>query len=710
MPVIMEMERRGVCLDGEQLETDLKFYQRKLVELDNTITTLVGQPVAVDSKAPLLKALIDSGKVDTSKLSTTAKTGAYSAAKDSLFAAVTDPQLLGPLLVRGALATCIRTFMEPWHEAASHHGKLFIRWNQIRNYTDTGARTGRFSSTPNLQNVPTNWEILTSRLERIGFELGWDMPKLRKYIVPRPGYIFIGRDYCLHPDTEFLTEHGWQTFDQVQEGTALAQWESGLITYAQPYRRIEQAFEGELLHAVGAKSFDVLATPDHRMVVLPRSGKLEMELVPLKDAPIGVKNYKQIPQAGESTEVHEMSEAMMAFVAAFQADGTQVSSSQLRFKLSKAHKIERLRWALTVLGVPYEERVYQYEYDTGAFTWFFLAPPTWLANYVEFPEKNFTRLVARAPRSFLDEVTKWDGSQGTQYYSTNRHNVDIIQELACTRGRHSTITVRPGTNKPVYVLSLHQGATSYTKTQVVSSVPYSGRVVCFEMPAHTLVIRRNGKPCVVGNCAQEMRLLAHFAGGALLDALIADPTKDVHMIAAEIAGITRKQAKTLAFAILYGAGVGRIAESLGITVAEATAIKARYLKALPEIKRFSAELSQAARMGQPISTLAGRQYYVESPKVIDGRLRTFEYKLTNYKIQGSAADQCKEAMYLYSKNTKSGELVLTVHDQLVAQVPIGEEEREMAVLEGAMNGAFQDVLQYKIISDSATAMTFGDLK
>lgn len=406
MPVVMEMERRGVCLDGGQLETDLKFYKQKLVELDNIITTLVGQPVAVDSKAPLLKALIDSGKVDTSKLSTTAKTGAYSAAKDSLFAAVTDPQLLGPLLVRGALATCIRTFMEPWHEAASHHGKLFIRWNQIRNYTDTGARTGRFSSTPNLQNVPTNWEILTSRLERIGFELGWDMPKLRKYIVPRPGYIFIGRDYS----------------------------------------------------------------------------------------------------------------------------------------------------------------------------------------------------------------------------------------------------------------------------------------------------------------AQEMRLLAHFAGGALLDALIADPTKDVHMIAAEIAGITRKQAKTLAFAILYGAGVGRIAESLGITVAEATAIKARYLKALPEIKRFSAELSQAARMGQPISTLAGRQYYGESPKVIDGRLRTFEYKLTNYKIQGSAADQCKEAMFLYSKNTKSGELVLTVHDQLVAQVPIGEEEREMAVLEGAMNGAFQDVLQYKIISDPATAMTFGDLK
>lgn len=407
MPHILGMERRGVHIDVPTLETELKLYTERFLELEDRIYIILGQRVPIDSKQSLLEAIIKSKLVDESKLHRTAKTGAYSAAKDSLFEAITDNELLGCLLVRGALATCLRTFMEPWLQSGrEHNGKLYIKWNQIRNYSDTGARTGRLSSSPNLQNIPTNWEQLTGRLKSLEFELGWDMPKVRKYIVPPPGYVFIGRDYS----------------------------------------------------------------------------------------------------------------------------------------------------------------------------------------------------------------------------------------------------------------------------------------------------------------AQEMRLLAHFAGGALLEELQANPLKDVHMIAADIAGITRKLAKTLGFAVLYGAGVGRIAEQLEISVAEATAIKAKYLRAMPEIKQFSQELSRLAQVGRPIETLAGRQYFVESPKVIQGRLRTFEYKLTNYKIQGSAADQTKEAMFRYATSTKHGMLSLSVHDQLVAAVPKELAIEEMQILENAMNGAFQDVLKYQIISDSAIADNFGDLK
>jgi len=93
-----------------------------------------------------------------------------------------------------------------------------------------------------------------------------------------------------------------------------------------------------------------------------------------------------------------------------------------------------------------------------------------------------------------------------------------------------------------------------------------------------------------------------------------------------------------------------------------------------------------------------------------GRLRTFEYKLTNYKIQGSAADQTKQAMYTYGTTTKCGMLCLSVHDQLVAAVPEGEAESEMALLQEAMDGAFQEVLRYKVISDPATGKNFGELK
>jgi len=212
--------------------------------------------------------------------------------------------------------------------------------------------------------------------------------------------------------------------------------------------------------------------------------------------------------------------------------------------------------------------------------------------------------------------------------------------------------------------------------------------------------------------AQEMKLLAHFTNGALLKALQEDPTKDVHLIAAGIAGITRKVAKTLGFAVLYGAGNGRVAETLGTTVSEATRIKEQYLEALPEIKAFQKELNAIGRSHSYTGTLGGRRYRSQKPAVVKGVFKSFEYKLPNYKIQGSAADQTKEAMIRYAETTLHGQLVLTVHDQLVTQVPDDPASinLERTLFEDAVNGSFQEVLGYKVTSDESIAYNFADLK
>lgn len=404
MPYILAMEQRGVCLDAAKLAVDTDYYFDKLDELDTQICDTVGKQVDVDSNAALADAIEAAG---LSKGFAQTPTGKRSTAKDSLIGAIDDPMLLGRLLVRGSIATCLRTFMQPWLIQANDHGKLFIRWNQIRNYTDTGARTGRLSSSPNLQNIPVTWEALRGQLKAIGYELEFELPNVRQYIIPSDGYVFVGRDYS----------------------------------------------------------------------------------------------------------------------------------------------------------------------------------------------------------------------------------------------------------------------------------------------------------------AQEMKLLAHFTDGALLAALIADPTKDVHMIAAEIAGIVRKVAKTLGFAVLYGAGVGRIAETLGITVTEATEIKRKYLKALPEIKVFQDKLSKAGRTGNFVTTLGGRQYYVQAPAVVAGVMRSFEYKLTNYMIQGSAADQTKQAMRYFAEHAvDGGEIVLSVHDQLVIQCPRDALEANRELLKQSINGSYQEVLKYTVTSDEAIGNNFAECK
>ena len=96
--------------------------------------------------------------------------------------------------------------------------------------------------------------------------------------------------------------------------------------------------------------------------------------------------------------------------------------------------------------------------------------------------------------------------------------------------------------------------------------------------------------------------------------------------------------------------------------------------------------------------------------MVEGRFKSFEYKLVNYLIQGSAADQTKQAMLDYARTTVSGQIQLTVHDQLVVQCPIADVWRERELLERAMNGAFQEILDYEIVSDEAIGYNFAELK
>ena len=120
MPYILEMEQRGINLDGPRLAVDTDHYWNALDELDDKICEKVGKVVDVDSNAQLADAIEAAG---LSKGFATTPTGLRSTAKESLIGAVADPELLGHLLVRGSIATCLRTFMQPWRVQYEAHGQ-----------------------------------------------------------------------------------------------------------------------------------------------------------------------------------------------------------------------------------------------------------------------------------------------------------------------------------------------------------------------------------------------------------------------------------------------------------------------------------------------------------------------------------------------------------------------------------------------------------
>lgn len=215
---------------------------------------------------------------------------------------------------------------------------------------------------------------------------------------------------------------------------------------------------------------------------------------------------------------------------------------------------------------------------------------------------------------------------------------------------------------------------------------------------------------------QELRLLAHFENEQLMAAYRKDPRMDMHTYIQEaVRNITGKSfdrvsIKTMVFGRIYGQGLGGLAEKLKVSVSEVKEVRDAQNKALPGLPDIDKEIKDMAKRGEPIVTWGGRVYYVEPPKYVEkfNREMTFEYKLLNYLIQGSAADCTKEAIirYCYHPDRK-GRFVVTVYDEINICVPKKYVKQEMKLLKACMESIEVDV---PMLTDCKTGTSWGTLK
>jgi len=138
--------------------------------------------------------------------------------------------------------------------------------------------------------------------------------------------------------------------------------------------------------------------------------------------------------------------------------------------------------------------------------------------------------------------------------------------------------------------------------------------------------------------------------------------KDVHTTTATLVGITRQQAKTLNFLLLYGGGVAKLAGSLGLPVLQAKQIKQQYFDKLPNVKKFISRAAAVAAEKKFVVSRFGRPYRFTDPK--------FSYRAPNHLIQGGTASAVKKAMvdihqFLVDKKSK---LILQIHDEVLLEI------------------------------------------
>ncbi len=174
LPVLMEMEMAGVCVDQDKLHDLSKLFAGQLDQLEDEIHRQAGESFNINSSQQLGHILFEKMKLPVQK-KTKKKTG-YSTDVEVLTTLARKHELPALVLRHRSLAKLKSTYADALLQLIHPQtGRIHTSFNQ------TVAATGRLSSSdPNLQNIPIRTE---------------EGREIRKAFIPREGWQFLSADY-----------------------------------------------------------------------------------------------------------------------------------------------------------------------------------------------------------------------------------------------------------------------------------------------------------------------------------------------------------------------------------------------------------------------------------------------------------------------------------------------------------------------------------
>ena len=231
---------------------------------------------------------------------------------------------------------------------------------------------------------------------------------------------------------------------------------------------------------------------------------------------------------------------------------------------------------------------------------------------------------------------------------------------------------------------------------------------------------------------QEPRLVVHYAatkfkGDEEVTEIVErfqNNAVDFHQIVADMANISRTQAKTINLGLFYGMGKAKLQAELGLsTKDEATKLFNKYHDSVPFVKDLMDAISRDGSAFGYIKTFGGRKcrfnkweiaewnngkftppmskaeaeaaYFEKYPKATKANIRrAFTYKALNKLIQGSAADMTKQSMLdLYREGIVPH---IQIHDELDISVESESQAKKIIeIMENAVKLKIPNKVDYE---------------
>lgn len=316
--------------------------------------------------------------------------------------------------------------------------------------------------------------------------------------------------------------------------------------------------------------------------------------------------------------------------------------------------------------------------------------PSFTKTFLAEQQNPFAKLIVEARNlnktsgTFINNILKYCNSDGRIHGHINQNRSD----------QGGTVSGRLSMNNP-------------NLQQIPARDPELGPMI------RSLFLPEEGEQwAAIDFSQQEPRILVHYAhvygksrGIPLQGAkefvrkYNEDPDTDFHTMVAEMAGIGRKQAKTINLGMMYGMGVNKLADQLDIPVEEAKSLINQYHDRVPFVKGLMNgvmnRLNEKDASGS-IRSILGRKCrfdlwepdsfamhkalpYRDAIKEYGDTTRlkrAFTYKALNRLIQASAADMTKQAMVnIY----KTGRIpLLQVHDEIAMSVTDKNDAMQIA--------------------------------
>lgn len=336
-----------------------------------------------------------------------------------------------------------------------------------------------------------------------------------------------GDNGCVDKDTEYFNGTEWKKISEYSNGEQVLQYdlETKTASLVQPLRYIKE-LEEELYHFESKYGLNQTLSGDHRVIYETRKGVLKectmLELYEKHNNSERGLDGKFLTTFNYEGEGLSLSDDEIRLKIAIMADAyfpLRKTTNYCVFRLKKERKQKRLEMLLNSLKIDYKKTIEESGFNVYRF-------------HTSSKEKKFEQYWYKANKHqmeiIVEEIIKWDGSRDSEgrrrYYSTNKQDADFIQFACATCGLRASIREdnRAGEQitgkkegychkKVGYEVQISNKikpllggySRNIAEMPVIEKVKsLDGYKYCFTVPTGALVLRRENKIFITGNCGK----------------------------------------------------------------------------------------------------------------------------------------------------------------------------------------------------------------